>query len=193
MRRVNPLIEVRWHGRGGQGVVTSSELLARAVLKEGKYVQHFPEFGPERRGAPVRAFTRIDDKPIDIHYGIYEPDIVVVIDPVLLSTNVEGILSGLKNGGYLVLNTTKVPEDIARIAKEKNLKVYTVNAHKIALEIFNRPLYNTPMLGALVKATGLASLNSVLEALGERFKGEILEKNKIAVKRAYEEVVKYEV
>lgn len=187
------MIEVRWHGRGGQGVVTSSELLARAVLKEGKHVQHFPEFGPERRGAPVRAFTRIDDKPIDIHYGIYEPDIVVVIDPVLLSTNVEGILSGLKNGGYLVLNATKVPEDVARIAKEKNLKVYTVDAHKIALEVFNRPLYNTPMLGALVKATGLASLNSVLEALGERFEGEILEKNKIAVKRAYEEVVKYEV
>lgn len=187
------MIEVRWHGRGGQGVVTSSELLARAVLREGKHVQHFPEFGPERRGAPVRAFTRIDDKPIDIHYGIYEPDIVVVIDPVLLSTNVEGILSGLKNGGYLVLNTTKVPEDIAKVVREKNLKVYIVGAHKIALEVFNRPLYNTPMLGALVKVTGLASLTSVLEALGERFKGEILEKNKIAVKRAYEEVVKYEI
>jgi len=187
------LIEVRWHGRGGQGVVTSSELLARAVLREGKYVQHFPEFGPERRGAPVRAFTRIDDKPIDIHYGVYEPDIVVVIDPVLLTTNVEGVTAGLKEGGYLILNTTKVSEEIIKIAKEKSLKVYTVDAHKIALEVFNRPLYNTPMLGALVKATGLASLDSVLDALGERFKGEILEKNKIAVKRAYEEVAKYEI
>jgi len=173
-------------------VVTSSELLARAALREGKYVQHFPEFGPERRGAPVRAYTRINDQSIDIHYGVYEPDIVVVIDPTLLA-NVELITAGLKDNGYLVLNTTKVSDEIVKVAKDKMLKVYTVDAHKIALDIFNRPLYNTPMLGALIKVTGLAALSSVLEVLGERFHGEILEKNKIAVKRAYEEVEKYEV
>lgn len=189
---MNVLIEVRWHGRGGQGVVTSSELLARAVLREGKYVQHFPEFGPERRGAPVRAYTRISDNPIDIHYGVYEPDIVVVIDPTLLA-DIEILTTGLKDEGYLIMNTTKLSDKIIEIAKKKRLKVFTVDAHKIALEVFNRPLYNTPMLGALVKATGLASLDLVLEALGERFKGEILEKNKVAVTQAYKEVVKHEI
>jgi len=185
------VIEVRWHGRGGQGVVTSSLLLALAALKEGKYVQHFPEFGPERRGAPVRAFTRIDDKPIDIHYGVYEPDIVVVIDPTL-QANVELITSGIKKGGYLVLNATKISDELARVCKDRELKVYTADAYRIAMDIFGRPLYNTPMLGAMVKATGIVSLDSVLEATKERFSGDILEKNLTAIKRAYEEVKKYE-
>jgi len=188
------LVEVRWHGRGGQGVVTSSELLARAAIKEGMYVYHAPEFGPERRGAPVRAYTRISDEPIELHCGIYEPDAVVVIDP-LLQYDVDYILAGIKEGGLLVLNAKEPADVVVAKAKEIKLKVWYVDAYTIAMEIFGRPLYNTPMLGAFVKASGLVKLESVLEAIKDRFAAmgeEIVNKNKEAVKRAYEEVKPYE-
>jgi len=185
------LIEVRWHGRGGQGVVTSSELLARAALLEGKYVQHFPEFGPERRGAPVRAFTRISNEPIEIHTGIYTPDIVVVIDPTLL-TRIDMILEGIKKGGTIVINAKRVPDKLASAAKDLDLNLYYVDAYTIAINIFKRPFYNTPMLGACVKATGLVKLDSVIKVTESKFKAEIAEKNIIAIKKAYEEVKRYE-
>jgi len=185
------LVEVRWHGRGGQGVVTSSELLARAALREGYYVYHAPEFGPERRGAPVRAYTRISDEPIEQHFGIYEPDIVVVIDPTL-QANVEYILYGMKRGGTLVLNAVKPGDAVVEKARELEAAIYHVDAYTIAMDIFGRPFYNTPMLGAMAKATGLVKLESIMAALEERFTADVLEKNKEAVKRAYEEVKKYE-
>lgn len=185
------MIEVRWHGRGGQGVVTSSEILAKSALLEGKYIQHFPEFGPERRGAPVRAFTRISDGPIDLHYGIYNPDIVVVIDPTLLS-NIDYIIAGMEKNSILVVNATKINPELVKIVKESQFQLFYVDAYTIALETFGRSFYNTPMLGALAKATKLVSLGSILKIVDERFSGEIAEKNKTAIRRAYEEVKKYE-
>ncbi len=187
------LIEVRWHGRGGQGVVTASDLLARASILEGKYVQHFPEFGPERRGAPVRAYTRISDEPIEVHCAVYNPDYVVVIDPTLVS-NVSYIMDGVKEGGTVIVNSTKegVPKELVEEVRKRKCRLYYVDATKIALDIFGRELFNTPMLGAFVKVSGIVKLDSVLKALEIRFSGEILKKNVEAVRRAYEEVKPYE-
>jgi len=185
------LVEVRWHGRGGQGVVTSSELLARAALHVGYYVYHAPEFGPERRGAPVRAYTRISDEPIEQHFGIYEPDVVVIIDPTLQS-EVDYILQGLKKNGTLVLNAVKPLDEVVKAASKLNASIYHVDAYTIAMEVFRRPFYNTPMLGAMAKASGIVPLDALMKALEERFSGEVLEKNKYVVKLAYEKVKKYE-
>jgi len=185
------LIEVRWHGRGGQGVVTSSELLAKAALLEGKYVQHFPEFGPERRGAPVRAFTRISETPIDAHYSVYTPNIVVVIDPTLLTEH-KLIFDGVKEGVKVIVNAPEIDEKLAAKVKELGIELYYVDAYKIALDVFGAPFYNTPMLGALASATGLVSLDSVKQVIKERFSGSIAEKNLVAVEKSAKEVKKYE-
>lgn len=182
------LYEVRWHGRGGQGVVTASDLLARAAILEGKYVYHAPEFGPERRGAPVRAYTRIADEPIEQHFGVYNPDAVVVIDPSLQSA-ASLILEGVKKGGLLVVNAREVHRGLLEGAKALGLSVWSVDAFKVAMEVFGRPLYNTPMLGAFVKASGLVALESVLKAVEERFKNpQLVARNVEAVKRCYEGV-----
>ncbi|MCD6368689.1 MAG: 2-oxoacid:acceptor oxidoreductase family protein [Thermoproteales archaeon] len=185
------LIEVRWHGRGGQGVVTASDLLAKAAILEGKYVWHAPMFGPERTGAPVMAFTRISDEPIEIHSGIYSPDIVVTIDPIQV-VEVEWYTEGLKEGGSVVVNAKKIPKVLADKAVQKNYKIFYVDAYDIALNVFKRAFYNTPMLGALVKVTGIVGLESVLKVVEARFRKEIAEKNKEAIRKAYEEVKKYE-
>lgn len=185
--------EVRWHGRGGQGVVTSSELLALAALKEGKFVYHAPEFGPERRGAPVRAFTRISPHPIELHSGIYEPDAVVVIDPSL-QTEVQYITQGLKPGGLIVVNADEPLEVLREAARRINATLWAVDAYSIAMEIFGRPFYNTPMLGAFVRASSIVRIESVLEVVSERFGKDhkLAESNISAVKRAYDSVKKYE-
>lgn len=180
------LIEVRWHGRGGQGVVTVSRLLAHAALLDGKYAQAFPEFGPERAGAPVTGFTRISDEPIMIHSRIYTPNVVVLIDPTLLGK--VNVTEGLVKGGLLVMNTEQKPEDLKKTLKVEDVKVYTVNATRIALDILGRPIYNTAMLGALVKVAPLASMDSLMKVVKERFPGTIGEKNIAVMKRAYEEV-----
>ena len=180
------MIEVRWHGRGGQGAVTAAEILAHAAINEGKYAQAFPSFGPERRGAPVVAFNRFDDKPIWIRSDVYEPDVVVVLDPTLLK-NVN-VTEGLKSDGIIILNTSKKPFE----AKERygfKFKMATVNAMRIALDVIGIPVVNTAMLGAFLKATGILKLDSVLEAVKERFKGKAGEKNVEAVTRAYKETV----
>jgi pyruvate ferredoxin oxidoreductase gamma subunit len=176
------LLEVRWHGRGGQGVVTSSQLLTQAAIFEGKYAIHIPEFGPERRGAPVRAFTRIDDKPIEIRYGVINPDIVVVIDPSLVSYR-EMITEGLKPGGKIIVN--KPVESAEKIG---DFETYAVDAYRIAMDEFGRPIYNTPMIGALIGATKILSLESVIKAVRDRFGGEVAERNIRAIKRGFEEV-----
>ncbi len=186
MTETNNLIEVRWHGRGGQGAVTSAELLARAVISEGKYAQAFPSFGPERRGAPVLAFVRISGKePIRIRAEITQPDVVVVLDPGLLG--IVNVTSGLKADGMLIINTKKSTEQI-RQDFSINSSLATVDATKIARELLGVPITNTTMVGALIKATDVVRLESVVEPLRHRF-GRLAERNIDAMKRAYEETV----
>ena len=177
------LVEIIWHGRGGQGAVTSAELLAQAAINEGKYAQAFPAFGPERRGAPVVAFVRIDnDKPIRVRAEIEEPDIVVVLAADLL--RVVDVSSGLKASGILVLNTPKAAEEIIKEFSFKQA-LATVDATRIAREMLGVPIVNTTMIGALLKAAGVTKLESLLEPLKHRF-GRLAEKNINAMQRAYE-------
>jgi len=180
------LIEIRWHGRGGQGAVTSAELVAQAAINEGRYAQAFPAFGAERRGAPVVAFVRINpDEPIRVRAEVAEPDVVVVLDPGLLRT--VDITSGLKANGMVVINTKEQPEQI-RQEFSLNCSLATVDATKIARELLGVPIVNTSMVGALLKATGVVKLESLLEPLRERF-GRLAERNIEAMKRAHEETV----
>lgn len=185
---VPSLTDVRFHGRGGQGVVTASKILAEAAILEKKWVHAFPTFGPERSGAPVAAFTRISPNKFTVKTQVYNPKIIVVIDPTLLSK--PETYEGLVEGGILVLNTANQPnrEDYPSQAGE----IWWVNGNEIANKHIGRTIANTVMLGALVKATGLVSLDSILRALGSYFKGEIYEKNVAAIKEAYEEVKKLE-
>lgn len=179
------LVEVRWHGRGGQGIVTVSRLLAHAALLDGKHVQAFPEFGPERRGAPVTGYTRISDEPISIHSHIYNPNIVVIVDPTLLGKI--DLTRGLVEDGTVVANTERGPDELRESLKTEKAKVYTVNAVRIALDVLGRPIYNTAMLGALAKAVPLVALESLDKVVKERFPGTVGEKNVAVIKRAYEE------
>ena len=179
------ILEVRWHGRGGMGVVTAAELVARAAIEEGKYAQSFPSFGPERRGVPVIAFLRISDEFIRIRTNIYQPDIVVVLDPGLL--RIVDVTAGLKGKGKIIINSRKSPE---QLKSEFGYKwpVATVNAIKIARETIGLPITNTTMLGAFLKVTEAVKMDSLAEQLKERF-GARAEGNIKAMKRAYEETV----
>ncbi len=180
------LVEIRWHGRGGQGAVTSAELVARAAIDEGKYAQAFPSFGPERRGAPVLAFVRISNKePIRVRAGITEPDVVVVLDPSLL--RIVDVTSGLNKKGMLIVNTKKSLQAIESEFKVKQ-KLATIDATKIARELLGVPIVNTTMVGALIKATGVVKLESLIEPLQHRF-GHLAERNINAMKKAYEETL----
>lgn len=179
------MIEIRFHGRGGQGAVSSAELLALAAIGEGKYAQAFPSFGPERRGAPVVAFCRIDDKPIKIRANVYEPDIVVVLDASLLK--IVNVAAGLKADGILVTTSKDSPEKIKEDLKIKN-RLAVVDATKIAMEAIGLPITNTTMLGSLVRASGVVKKESFLPPLKERF-GRIAEKNISAFERAYQQTV----
>ncbi|RDE13372.1 MAG: hypothetical protein C4K49_08530 [Candidatus Thorarchaeota archaeon] len=180
------IIEVTWHGRGGQGVVTSNQMLGKAALSEGNYIQAFPEFGPERTGAPVRAFLRISKKPIQLYSQVYQPDIVVCIDPTLLS--VVNPSEGLKKDGTLVLNTTLTPAQIRSKYGLKSGKVVTVDASTIAMQILGRPFYNMPTLAAAVKATGAVKMETVVAEVLSRYPGKVGELNKKAMERAASEV-----
>lgn len=171
------MIEIRFHGRGGQGAVTAARLLAEAAFLEGKHCQAFPSFGAERRGAPVVAFTRIDAESIQIRTQVYEPNHVVVLDPTLLEAM--NVAAGLKRGGMVLVNGKRVPEEL------KTGKVILVDATAIALEFLGIPITNTAMLGALAKVTGVVSLGSVIKAVENYFKGKLAEKNMAAVKAAY--------
>ena len=180
----NGLFEIRWHGRGGQGAVTSAELLAQAAISEGKYAQAFPSFGPERRGAPVLAFVRISSQePIRIRAEITQPDAVAVLDPGLLT--IVNVLSGLKENGLLIINTKKAFSEVEALFKTK-CRIAKVDATAIAREILGVPITNTTMVGALIKATGVVDLDSLVEPLKNRF-GRIAERNINAMKKAYEE------
>lgn len=179
------MIEVRFHGRGGQGAVTSAEMVAMAAIGKGKYAQAMPSFGAERRGAPVMSFARIDDHPITIRQEIVEPDAVVVLDPTLLATI--PITSGLKKGGIVVLNTHRT---IAEMRKNLNTseRIAVVDATAIAKQLLGRPITNTTMLGALIKVTGILKPEDLVEPLNHRF-GKIAAKNLEALKKAYNETI----
>ncbi|MDZ7330922.1 MAG: 2-oxoacid:acceptor oxidoreductase family protein [candidate division KSB1 bacterium] len=184
------LIEVRWHGRGGQGAKTAALLLAEAAIAEGKYGQAFPEYGPERTGAPVRGFTRISDEPIRIHSAIQNPDVVIVLDQTLLDTI--DVTEGTKPNSILIFNTTMTKEEIKKKLKASDRKIFLLNANQIAQEELGRPIPNTVMLGALMKATGLMQMDTLVKGLTKKFmhkfSQQVIDKNIRAVKRAYEEV-----
>jgi len=179
------IIEVRWHGRGGQGSWTASEVLARTAIYEGKYIQSFPEFGPERMGAPVTAFTRISTEPIRIHCAVYEPDVVVVLDPTLLKT--VPVTAGIDEDCVIVINSADEPAKVRKMLKTEKGKLWTIPATQIALKILGMPITNTAMLGTVAKATNLVALDSIQVTLKERFRPDLAEKNFAVIKEAYEE------
>lgn len=186
------IVELRWHGRGGQGAKTASLLFADAALSEGMFIQAFPEYGPERMGAPVQCFNRLAKKQITLHCGITNPRFVAVLDPSLIKSI--DVTSGVPDDGKIIINTTKSPEEIKRSLKNQKVKVYTVDASKIAVETIGRDIPNTPMIGAMVAATKLLNFDHLMKdmeiKLKKKFasKPEIIAGNLNAVKRAYEEV-----
>jgi pyruvate ferredoxin oxidoreductase gamma subunit len=185
-------IEIRWHGRGGQGAKTAALLLGEAAIQDGKYVQAFPEYGPERMGAPVQAFNRISDEPIVMHCSVSNPQVVAVLDASLLDA--VDVTAGLGTDGILLINTPQTPAEIRSCLHWDGKKLYTVDASAIAVDTIQRNVPNTPMMGALVKATGILNLESMLNdtrhKLEKKFKNrpEIVEGNVNAIRRAYEEV-----
>jgi 2-oxoacid:acceptor oxidoreductase gamma subunit (pyruvate/2-ketoisovalerate family) len=179
------LAEFRWHGRGGQGAWTASELLARTALLEGKCIQSFPEFGPERMGAPVTAFTRISTEPIRIHCAVYEPDVVVVLDPSLLKS--VPVASGVDENGFFIVNSAEEPVKVRESLKTNKGKLWVIPATEIALKILGMPITNTAMLGTVARATGIVSLESVEKTVKERFRPDLAEKNFAVIKEAYQE------
>jgi 2-oxoacid:acceptor oxidoreductase gamma subunit (pyruvate/2-ketoisovalerate family) len=179
------LKEFRWHGRGGQGAWTASELLARAAIHEGKYIQSFPEFGPERMGAPVKAYTRISDEPIRLHCAVYNPNLAIVMDPTLLAT--VPVTEGLGETGILILNTPKDPKTMKEELKMTKGNVWTVPATEIAMRVLGRAITNTAMLGVVTRATGVVKMESIEKALHERFPEPLAEKNMGVIKEAYKE------
>ena len=172
--------EIRIHGRGGQGSVTAAELLARALFEDGKESQAFPMYGSERMGAPVQAFVRLSDKPIRIREQIHHPDYVIVQDPTLIGT--VSVAEGIKEGGLVLVNTDRKPEDLGLDTKAR---VLTVNATDIAREVIGVPIPNTVLLGAFAGATGEVSIESLKKVVEERFGDEAGKKNALAVEKAY--------
>jgi len=188
------MIEIRWHGRGGQGAKTASLLLADAAFNTGKYIQGFPEYGPERMGAPITAYNRISETPITIHSNIYEPDYVVVVDDTLLES--VDVTSGLKETGAIVINTTKSAEYLKKALKGYSGKVYTIDARKISEEALGKYFPNTPMLAAIVKVSKIMTDNELLEDMKGSFKHkfakkpEVIDGNIKALEMALKEVKK---
>jgi len=192
MKSMKPgnMLEIRWHGRGGQGAKTAADFIASCSIKEGKYSQGFPDYGPERMGAPIRGFTRISEEPIRLHCPIDCPDIVVVLDETLLDS--VDVTAGLPDDGVLIVNTQDSPGGLRRKCGIEGGRIYTLDATKIAFDEIGRPIPNMPMVGALVKITGILGLDGVIEVLREefkpKFKESVIEGNLKAVRRAHEEV-----
>jgi 2-oxoacid:acceptor oxidoreductase gamma subunit (pyruvate/2-ketoisovalerate family) len=185
---VKSILEFRWHGRGGQGAWTASEVLARTAIYEGKYIQSFPEFGPERMGAPVTAFTRISTEPIRIHCAVYEPDVVVVLDPTLLKT--VPVASGVDEDGVFIVNSAEEPAKIRENLKTEKGKLWAIPATQLALKILGMPITNTVMLGIVARATKIVSLESIEKTVKERFRPDLAEKNFAVIKEAYQEAIR---
>lgn len=190
----NNMIEIRWHGRGGQGAKTASLLLADAAFNTGKYIQGFPEYGPERMGAPLTAYNRISNTPITIHSNIYEPDYVVVVDDTLLE--VVDVTAGLKETGAILINTTKSPEYLKNVLKGYKGDIYTIDARKISMEALGKYFPNTPMLAAIVKVSKIMSDEELLADMVGSFKHkfakkpEVIDGNMKALELALKEVKK---
>jgi pyruvate ferredoxin oxidoreductase gamma subunit len=183
------ILEIRWHGRGGQGVKTAAMLFAEAAFEGGKFIQGFSDYGPERSGAPIQGFTRISDSPITLHNFITRPDVVVVLDPTLLRS--VPVTEGLRPGGKVLINTSHDPAEIAKQLGVDKDRVYVVDAKKISLETMGRDMPNSPMIGALVKVIGQVELSWVNRTFEEKFGAKsqkIVADNVAAIKRAYDEV-----
>ena len=186
------LVEIRWHGRGGQGTKTASLLLADAAFNTGKYVQGFPEYGPERMGAPITAYNRISNNPIVIHSNIYEPDYVVVVDDTLLES--VDVTAGLKESGAIVINTVKDAEYLKKVLKGYNGEIYCIDARSISEEALGRYFPNTPMLAAIVKVANIMDEKDFLEDMKGSFKHkfakkpEVIDGNMKAIEMALKEV-----
>lgn len=186
------MIEIRWHGRGGQGAKTASLLLADAAFNTGKYIQGFPEYGPERMGAPITAYNRISSSPIRIHSNIYEPDYVVVVDDSLLES--VPVTAGLKETGAIIINTTKDADTLRPLLNGYKGKIYTIDARKVSIETLGKYFPNTPMLAAIVKVSNIMSeeefLNDMEGSFKHKFakKPEVIEGNMKALTLALNEV-----
>jgi 2-oxoacid:acceptor oxidoreductase gamma subunit (pyruvate/2-ketoisovalerate family) len=180
------MVEFRWHGRGGQGAWTASELLARTALDEGKYIQSFPEFGPERMGAPVTAFTRISNVPIRLHCAIYDPDVVVVLDNTLLKT--VPVTAGLnRDEDVLIINSSDEPAALREELGVTKGRIWTVPATEIAINILGAPITNTALLGVVAKSTEIVSLEGIKKTLKGRFRADLAEKNFAVIMEAFKE------
>jgi pyruvate ferredoxin oxidoreductase gamma subunit len=184
------LTEIRWHGRGGQGAVTAAKMVAELALGQGKYFQAFPEYGPERSGAPIVAFTRVSDEPIQIYAGVEHPQIVVVLDPSLLG--IIDVTKGAPSDAVVLVNSEMSPAELRKHYGLKGSRLFTIAATRIATETIRRPIPNTPMVGALTRITGLFPIDEVVEFLrvdfGKKFPPKVVEGNINAITRSYEEV-----
>ncbi|MDD4570559.1 MAG: 2-oxoacid:acceptor oxidoreductase family protein [Tepidanaerobacteraceae bacterium] len=188
---MSKVLEIRWHGRGGQGAKTAALMLAETAAQMGKYVQGFPEYGPERMGAPILAFNRVSDKPIHIHSNVINPHIVIVLDATLLG---ERVTAGVPEDGVYIVNTTKTPQEVRETLNLKGGKIFTLDANQISLDTIGRVIPNTPIMGAFVKATGLMPYDEFVEnvkgELEKKFKNKpgVVEGNLKAIEKAYQEV-----
>ena len=184
------LTEIRWHARGGQGAVTAAKMVAELALGQGKFFQAFPEYGPERSGAPIVAFTRVSDEPIQVYSGVEHPQIVVVLDPSLL--NVIDVTKGAPEDAIVLVNSEMSPAELRKHYGLKGHRLYTIAATRIAMETIGRPIPNTPMVGALTRITGLFPIDKVVgflrEDFGKKFPPKVVEGNIKAITRSYEEV-----
>jgi len=184
------LTEIRWHGRGGQGVVTAGKVLAETALGANLYFQAFPDYGPERAGAPIRAYTRLSQQPISVHSAIEAPDVVVVLDATVMGA--VDVTEGLKSDGVVIVNTGQSPKELRAQLGLQGGKVFTVDASHIAIDELGREMTNTPMLGALAQATGIFPVSTVAEQIRQSFakklRPEVVEANVRAVKRAAAEI-----
>lgn len=188
------MLEIRWHGRGGQGAKTASLLLADVAFNTGKYIQGFPEYGPERMGAPMTAYNRIDDTPIRIHSNVYEPDYVVVVDDTLIGAI--DVTKGLKSGGAILINTNMNDRKLEELLKNFKGKIYTIDASKIAIDTIGKDFPNTALLAAIIKITNLMSKEdlekNMLDSFKHKFakKPEVIDGNMKALEMALKEVTK---
>ena len=184
------LTEIRWHGRGGQGAGTAAKMVAELALGQHKYFQAFPEYGPERSGAPIVAFTRVSDEPIQVYAGIEHPQIVVVLDPSLLS--IVDVTKGAPDDAIVLVNSEMSPTELRKHYGLEGFRYYTIAATRIAVETIRRPIPNTPMVGALTRITGLFPIENVVnflrEDFGKKFPPKVVEGNISAITRSYEEV-----
>ena len=195
-------IEIRWHGRAQQGIVTAAKVLGEACLRSGKFVQAFPEFGPERMGAPVKAYNRVSDEPIRLHCHVTEPKYVLIADPTLIGINLaggmetsSGVTDGVPDDAVFLVNTPKSPQKMRtelKLDSKKSTKVFTLDAAKISLETIGRVMPNTPMLGAFAKVTDVITLDALIDNFREnyskKFSPKVIEGNIAAMKRGYNEI-----